>query len=221
MRDGIIDMCIHLAMCDGFKEEHDVYHYVDLFGCDLRIYYHKNERIKPPLEELRVWFGGMEVCRYSGSTNAIPEKCIDGIWMDLVIASYYYYTRNPSDDFLGENNTLIEMCRAEARKNRETIKKVTDCCLSILHNKDCERKEYKDSLLYSYDTSVKDTTLLIESEQHYGEYDALSVCFNKKCVFSYRYNSLDSNIYYQDKCSLFVLGRWIQDLQRIAEKTSH
>jgi len=151
--------------------------YNDPFECDLEINYNKIGSI----ESLEVFFGGREVFQYC-SNSEVKNHIVSGKWQELV---------DCLRDDIRPSDELLELCKAEAKKNRSSLKEICAEYLLVFNHEDelCDKELANTQKTFSYDNGG----IFVELQKD-RTWRILHVYHDNVLVFWYRWCSFGRSL---------------------------
>lgn len=137
--------------------------YADPLGCDFEIHYYNvmAHGAGEMRQSISVFIGGREVYSWSETTAKYGKIFVSGNWVELVKELDRYELHLRSEEPYAFNHSLLELCKREAKKNREFFEKYTKLCVEIA-KKDGERKEYEHSVVFVVEQEAEGEKIKIE-----------------------------------------------------------
>lgn len=184
--------------------------YIDSFGCDFMIYYNNLRSSVKKQDGLDVYLGGRRVYHYTEYLDREREYFINGHWVQLADElGLYEFCQRYDETPYSLNHTLAELCRIEAKSNRDFLKKYQTICVAV-----AKAKGFLTKYGFRYETILSDGNKIelylrddVENDKH------VELFYNRKSVFTYYWDGTPGGIF--DDKGFFVRGSWMVSLEEL------
>ena len=223
---NIYTICKELALkygkADKKVDSSEYAVYVDPFGCDLQIYYYNRfyRGIGEMKESMCIYLGGREVFYYD-EYHPDWENYVDGHWKDMVQELSYYNFCITMEETYNVNNTIVELCKMESKRNRDFLCKYRDMCSSLAKRDGGPAITDEGDFSYKMEKSVNGVLLEIYLKERAPRRrrdfeDKVDVYYGKQNVFIFHWNCSSVGGIFDDK-GKYVRGEWEQVVEDLLE----